>query len=325
MVYRMSYTDAMRILVAEETGPDFRPRLATQLAERGLDVELGDVGSGPADALVVGGWEPEADVATGLAAGVRWIQTLITGVDHVLVPAVVDSEVVVTNSAGATAPPVAELAFARMLEHAKQLPTLGAQQQARLWHQRWLGTLYGKRLLVVGLGAVGLRIAELGRAFGMHVTGIRRRPAADLPPCHAVHTPEDLHRLLGEADFITLVPALTPQTRGMIGAAELNAIDESALLINLGRGELIEHEALLQHARQGRVRAALDVFPEEPLPPEHPLWECPGIRISPHNGALAPLLLDLLVDLVADNIERFVLGNPLNHVIDKTLGYPRTD
>lgn len=314
----------MRLLIADETGPDFRRELTERLAAQCPSVELADVGTGPADALVVGGAAPAQDLDEGLRAGVRWIQALTTGVEQVLTPPVVDSDVVVTNSAAATAPSVSEFAFARMLEHVKELPALAEQQRRHTWSTRWLGSLAGSTLLVVGLGAVGRRIAELGRAFGMHVLGIRRRPEAGPGPCNEVGSPSQLHQFLGRADFTVLVPALTPETRQLIGHDELAAMPPGAFLVNVGRGELIDHHALAERASAGDVFAALDVFPEEPLPPDSPLWDCPQLRISSHNAALTPPLVSRLADLVSENVQRFVAGQPLHHLVDKNVGYPRT-
>lgn len=313
---------SVKILVAEETGPDVQRELVSMLARTCPSVVVGKVGEAPAEAIVVGGWLAADDLRAGLDAGVRWVQTCTTGVDHVLTPEVVASDVVVTNSAGATAPPVAELVFARMLEHAKELRRMWAQQARHEWAQGWLASLAGATLVVVGLGPVGTRVAALGKAFGMRVVGVRRRVGAGSGPCDEVVGTDHLAAAAAKADFLVVAAALTDATRQLIGAHVLDAMKEGSLLVNVSRGELVDHDALVDTLARRDLHAALDVFPQEPLPPESPLWDVPNIAISPHNGALTPPLIGSLVQLIAENVRRFVAGEPLQHIVDKTVGYP---
>ena len=156
----------------------------------------------------------------------------------------------------------------------------------------------------------------------MRVIGVRRRPEAGVGPCDEIVGPEALRDVIARADYVVLAPALTPQTRGLVGAAELAAVSDGALLVNVGRGDLIDEEALLAATADGRFVAALDVCATEPLPADDPLWDRDAIRISPHCSALTPSLFDGLVDFVADNVQRFQDGRPLRSVVDKVSGYP---
>lgn len=307
-----------RILVTNQA-VSVRPRLAERLD--GLPVTLLDVDAGPADALIVA-QDATDDVRYGLRAGVRWIQSVATGVETVLVPEVVDSDIVVTNSAGTTVGPVAEFTFARILEHAKRLPYIAARQQEHAWDRFFHASLDGATLAVVGLGPIGRRVAVLGKAFDMTVLGVRRRPEAGPGPCDEVFGADRLAEVMARSDYVVLLAAVTPQTRGLLDRQALEAAKHGSLIVNVGRAELVDHEALIEAAASGRISAALDVVPEEPLPPESPLWDTPGISVSSHIAVWTPVLITAIVELVYENVRRFVEGRPLLNVVDKALGYP---
>lgn len=300
----------------------FHGALTSRLARFEDPVELAPLGAGPGEALLIGNTLTEDEFREAVGAGVRWVQSLMAGVEDLLIPPLVESDVVFTSGGGTSAAPMAEFVFARILERAKRLRTLAELQAAREWKPTWLGELAGRTLTVVGLGPIGRRVAELGRAFGMHVIGVRRRPEAGPGPCHEVVGTKALPSVLGRTDYLVLAPALTPETRGMIGAVELAAMKPGSLLVNVGRGELVDERSLLAALGTGSIEAALDVFAEEPLPAGSPLWEAPGLAVSPHSSALGDTLLEGLADLVADNIDRFRRGAPLRNVVDKASGYP---
>jgi phosphoglycerate dehydrogenase-like enzyme len=310
----------MHVQVASECGPDFPAALAARLD--GLGVTFGPIDGTAADAVVVGGRDCAADLDRALAAGTRWIQTLTAGVDRVLTPAVVASGLPVTTGAAATARPVSEFAMARVLEHAKQLRALDAQQRARSWSPRWLDALAGSTMTVVGLGPVGARVARLAEAFEVHVIGVRRDPSRPAAGCAEVVGPGALTAAMARSDATVLAPALTPETVGMVGAAELASAKPGMLLVNVGRGELVDHQALVAAVREGRVVAALDVTPEEPLPADSELWDVDGIAVSPHTATLTAPLIGWLADAVAANVRRFLAGEPLHDQVDVEAGYP---
>jgi phosphoglycerate dehydrogenase-like enzyme len=307
-----------RILVSAEV-----VRLREPLSARldGLPVVLADIGSKPADALIVG-QDASEDVRAGLPAGIRWIQSLATGVETVLIPEVVDADVVVTNSAGTTAGPVAEFTFARILEHAKRLRYIADRQGEHAWDRFMHASLDGATIAVIGVGPIGRRVVSLAKAFGMTVLGVRRRPDAGLEGCDAMFGPDQLAKVFAKSDYVVLLAALTPDTRGLVGRAALEAAKPGCLIVNVGRAELLDHDALLDVTRYGQLSAALDVVPQEPLPPESPLWEAPGISVSSHLAVWTPRLMETLLDLVVENVGRFVDGRPLLNVVDKRLGYP---
>jgi phosphoglycerate dehydrogenase-like enzyme len=295
-----------------------RARLEPRL--QGLPVILDDLGSGPGDALIVAQYAAD-DVRAGLALGVRWIQSLATGVETVLIPEVLQSDVVVTNSSGATAGPVAEYTFGMILEHALGLRRTAQRQREHAWDRFFHDCLEGATLAVVGLGPIGRRVVRLGHAFGMRVLGVRRHPDAGAAGCDAVFAPSELAEVMADSDYVVLLAAVTPASQQLIDRRVLAAAKPGCLIVNVGRAELVDHEALLDAVRDGRVRAALDALPEEPLPPQSPWWDAPGTSISAHVAVWTRSMIDLITDLVADNITRFLAGHPLLNVVDKELGY----
>lgn len=296
------------------------------IARRDLPVELAPLGSGPGDALLVAWSLSDEELAEAERAGVRWVQVLTVGLEDVLTPAVVASPVTVTTVGGVAARAIAELVLARILEHAKQLPHLATLQDARRWRSMLrLEALHDATLAVVGLGPVGRRIARIGRAFDMHLVAVRRRPEQGPGPCDEVAAPDDLRDVVSRSDYVVLAAPQTHDTVGLVDDAVLRAVKPGALLVNVARGPLIDEDALLRQLPEGRFRAALDVFREEPLPEDSPLWTAPGLRASPHCASVTPGLFDELADIAVTNIERFVAGGQLENVVDKHAGYPSGD
>ncbi len=208
-----------------------------------------------------------------------------------------------------------------MLAVVKRLPEFFAQQGERRWHKLGLRELRGLTVGIIGLGDIGGEIARLCRAFGMRVLGLRRHPR---PYEHAdeVLGPDRLHDLLAHSDFVVITCPLTEETRGLIGRAELAAMNPDAWLINVARGAIVDEEALLEALRERKIGGAcLDVFTEEPLPEDSPFWDLPNVIITPHNSWSSPHIQEREVDLFLDNLRRYVAGEPLLNVVDKQVGY----
>jgi phosphoglycerate dehydrogenase-like enzyme len=266
----------------------------------------------------------EAAAATRL----RWIQSTAVGVTGLLVPEVVGGPVAITNVRGVHAPHIAEHAIALVLALRRRLHVAAARQAERRWAQDELQAarspvLSESRLLVVGLGAIGSRVAALGAGLGMHVTGVRRRPAEPRPAgVAAVVGPERLREALADADAVVLAAPRTTETRAMIGAGELEAMRPSAVLVNVARGRLIDEPALVAALERGRIAGAgLDAFVREPLPGDDPLWRLPNVLITPHTAAFGADYWVPAVNLFLENMARFVRGEPLLNLVDKARGY----
>ena len=262
------------------------------------------------------------------ARRLRWIQSTAVGIAPILVPEIVDSPVVVTNVRGVHSQPIAEHAIALVLALRRQLHHARDRQSARDWAQAEIQAarvpvLADSTLLVVGLGAIGSRVAALGAGLGMRVVGVRRRLAKPVPAgVSAVVGPDRLKEALAQADAVVLATPRTADTRAMIGEAELAVMKPSAVLVNVARGRLIDDTALIAALERGAIAGAgLDAFVREPLPEDNPLWRMPNVLITPHTAAFGDDYWRPAVDFFLENFERFKRGESLINVVDKVQGY----
>jgi phosphoglycerate dehydrogenase-like enzyme len=282
---------------------------------------------GVVDVDVAFSWRIDAE-ALSRATRLRWIQTPAAGIGPALLSdALRRSDVVLTNSRGLNAPAVAEHALALTLALARRLHTAIVRQTAAVWAQNELTVpalrlLQGLTLGVVGLGTIGTAVARLGRAFGMQVVATRRRVDRPAPDVDRVYTPDRIDQLLAESDVIVLAAPETRETAHLIGARELASMKRDALLVNVGRGGLVDEPALVSALAEGRLGGAgLDVFADEPLPPSSALWRLPNVIVTPHVAGLRPDYWQVAVDIFVDNLRRFEAGEPLLNVVDKDAGY----
>jgi phosphoglycerate dehydrogenase-like enzyme len=250
------------------------------------------------------------------ADSVRWVHTASAGVDKVTFPELLASDAVLTNSRGIFDRPMAEYVLGCVLAFAKDLPGTLALQSRTQWRHRETEGVAGKRATVVGGGPIGHAIAELLRAVGLRTELVGRRGG------EGVHPFDALDGLLPTTDFLVLAAPLTDTTRGMLDKAALDALPDSARVINVGRGGLVVEQDLVDALAGRRIAgAALDVFETEPLPDDSPLWAMPNVIVSPHMSGDVVGWRDLLVDLFLDNLTRYRAGEPLRNVVDKSLGY----
>lgn len=256
------------------------------------------------------------------ADGIRWVHIASAGVDPVMFPELRESDVVLTNSRGVFDDSIAEYVLGVVIAFAKDLPRSLELQRERRWQHRESERIGGKRALVVGTGPIGRAIARLLRAAGLDVAGMGRRAREDDPDFGTVHASGDLVRHLPEFDYVVAVAPLTEQTKGMFDAAAFAAMKPGARFVNVGRGELVATSDLVTALRTGELAgAALDVFETEPLPADHPLWTMENVLVSPHMSGDFVGWRNTLVEVFADNFERWHTGRPLRNVVDKQLGY----
>lgn len=256
------------------------------------------------------------------AGDLRWIHVAAAGVDKLLFDDLIESEVVVTNARGVFDRPIAEFVLASVLAHAKQLHTSHDLQRERSWQHRETDSVHGQRVLIVGTGAIGRETARLLSAVGMSVQGAGRTARSGDPDFGEVVDSSRLTKHVGDADHVVVTAPLTDQTLRLLDAEVFAAMKPSAHVVNVGRGVIIDEQALLSALVSGQIAAAsLDVFATEPLPAESPMWSTPGVFVSPHLSGDARGWLDTLARQFVDNALRWLDGDELFNVVDKRLGF----
>ena len=259
------------------------------------------------------------------ARHLRWIHVAGVGVETVLFPELVASDVVLTNSRGVFDQALAEYVLGLMLAFAKGFPATFDLQRRHAWQHRETEQLRGQTVLVVGAGGIGRAVGRLARCAGMHVVGVAHFARPSDPDLGRVVAARDLRAILGEADYIVIAAPLTSETTGMFDAAAFDRMKPTARLINVGRGPIVDEDALLTALRAKRIAgAALDVFSDEPLPTDHPFWDLPGVIVSPHMAGDFTGWMTALAQLFVRNFLRWRSGEPLLNVVDKRRGYVPT-
>jgi len=272
-----------------------------------------------AEVVYAGRWSDELWRA---APNLKWVQSWGAGVERFLTRDFVASPIVLTNAAGIYAIPIAEHIMAFVLHFSRRFDrALRAQREAR-WDWVEPDELAGRTLGIVGLGGIGAEAARRAKALDMRVIGTRRRPELGGGYVDEVRGHEQLDWLLAEADYVALCTPLTPQTRRLIGAPQLARMKPTAYLINVGRGGLVDEAALVAALQERAIAGAgLDVFEQEPLPPESPLWGLPNVLITPHTAGGSPRSHERIMALFGENLRRFLAGEELLNVVDKREGY----
>jgi len=263
------------------------------------------------------------------APALDWIHSPAAGVGGMLFPALVESAVVMTNSRGISAGTIAEHVLAVTLVLFRKLRMAFRAQSAVEWAQDAillpppLRTIAGSRVLVIGLGAIGTATAQAMSALGARVDAVRRASSRPKPPfVDTLAGPEQLVELLARAEVVVVAAPQTRETRGLIGTRELAAMRPDAILVNVSRGRLVDEAALARALADGGIgAAALDVFEQEPLPKDSPLWSMDNVLITPHMAGFRPDHWDAVVDLFSENLRRFDAGQELLNVVDKRAGY----
>ncbi|WP_245685671.1 D-2-hydroxyacid dehydrogenase [Streptomyces yerevanensis] len=246
----------------------------------------------------------------------RWVHTASAGVDHLMCPELAASDTVVTNARGVFDQPIAEYVAALVLAMAKDLPRTWDLQRARQWRHRESQRVAGTRACVVGSGPIGRAIEQTLKALGIKTALVGRTPRP------GIHGPDELDRLMARADWVVSAAPLTDETHGMFDERRFGLMQPSARFINVGRGQLVDEDALVDALSKHWIAgAALDVFEREPLTPESPLWEVPGLIVSPHMSGDTIGWRDELGTQFVELYELWEAGEPLPNVVDKQRGY----
>jgi D-2-hydroxyacid dehydrogenase (NADP+) len=243
------------------------------------------------------------------ALSLEWIQSLATGVDSILGLPSLPKGVLITSTRGIHGPQMSELAMLLMLALTRRFPDTIRYQDKALWN-RWPGELLlQKRVGILGLGEVGKEIARKCKAFGMSVDGVNRSKK-DVPEVDRFFGLDGLLRVARDTDYLIVVVALTPETRGMVGAEALSAMKSTAFLLNLARGPVVDEAALIRALESGMIAgAALDVFNEEPLPQSHPFWKMKNVIITPHVGGTNTFYVGQVLPIFRENLRHYLRGD----------------
>jgi len=254
----------------------------------------------------------------------RWVHNRSAGLDGMLFPALASSSVTLTNARGVFSEILGEFVIGAVFFFAKDFRRLVTSQMAGRWDQFDVAEVHGQTLGLVGYGDISRAVARRAQALGLRVLALRRRPELSSGDGHVAQTfpPEGKHEMLRQSDYVVVAAPLTPESRGMIARPEFDAMKESAVLINVGRGPVVDEPALVQALRSRRIRgAALDVFDTEPLPSGHPLYSFENVLLSPHSADHTADWKERTMRLFLDNFRRFIAGKPLLNVVNKNLGY----
>ena len=306
----------MAVRVINQLGPKAAEAMKAALP----DVEVIDAGAEPpppdlrADVLF-GGWGPHS---LDYAQRVDWVHLAGTGVDSF--PGELFDGRTVTCARGASAIPIAEFVLAAMLAFEKRLPETWLHEPPEHWNFAPLGWLNTRTLGLVGLGGIGVAIAERALPFGMKVRALRRRPEPS--PLEGVEVVGSLEELLPESDHLVLAAPATPRTRQLINAESLELVKPGVHLVNIARGALVDQDALRVALDDGRVAmATLDTVDPEPLPEGHWLYSHPKVRLSAHVSWASPAGMARTLEIFVDNLSRYAAGEQVLHVVDADEGY----
>ncbi|MGB6387422.1 MAG: D-2-hydroxyacid dehydrogenase [Terriglobales bacterium] len=280
------------------------------------------------DAEIVISWSIRPEQITA-AKKLRWIHSPAAAVNQLMFPELINSQIVLTNAREVHGPVVAEHVIALVFALAKKIPGLVRLQQKHVWGQQilWdelprIREVAGATLGMVGLGSIGRAVVKSAKALGMRVVAVREHPEKGNEGADAVLGPAQIDEVLRQADYLVLAAPVTDNTKAIANAERLALMKPDSCLINVGRGPLVDEPALIAALRENKIGgAALDVFPKEPLAVDSPLWDAPNLLITPHTAALTGKLWERHYSLFAENLRRYLQGQPLLAVVDKQKGY----
>jgi len=257
----------------------------------------------------------------------RWLHLGVAGVEKSLHPALVNSEVIITNARGIHSDVMSEYVLAAILSCANRFDLAATSQAKKEWRQKEIVrhrySVAGKTVGIIGAGAIGAAAGKLCHACGMRVIGIRRSPEKGAPEeFERIYGIDDLPQLLAEFDYIVLAAPLTSETQHLLGAAQFAMMKSTAFFINIARGAMVEEAALIEALRGKKIAGAvLDVFAEEPLPAESPLWTLENVLITPHISGNFEQYVERVGEQFAENLARYLRGEALVNMVDKIRGY----
>jgi phosphoglycerate dehydrogenase-like enzyme len=258
------------------------------------------------------------------ARQLKWIQTPMAGLERYFFPALVEHPVQVTNMRGIFSDMIPDHVLCYILCFARDMHTAIRRQLEHKWAPRDLEVIHlsESTLGIVGLGGIGYGVAQRAAPHGMRIIAVDPRREEKPPEIAELWRQDRLDDLLSQSDFVAVCAPETPETRGLFDASKFAKMKPNAIFINIGRGRVVKLDALVDALRQGTIAgAALDVFEQEPLPADHPLWGMDNVIITPHTAGISAHEEDRRLDVLADNLRRFIAGEPLRNPVDKAGGY----
>jgi phosphoglycerate dehydrogenase-like enzyme len=253
----------------------------------------------------------------------RWVHSRNAGLDNLLFPELIESPIPLTNGSGVFSQSLGEFALASILYFAKDFPRMLRNQQAQRWEQFDVNEIASQTVGIVGYGNIGRAVATRAKAMGMKVLALKRHAPAERDALiDKFYAPQNLREMLAGCDYVVMAAPLTGETHHMISDAEFAAMKPSAVVINVGRGPVIDQAALIRALTRKQIRGAgLDVFEHEPIPTGDSIWRFDNVLISPHTADHTSTWLDDAMKFFVEQYERFCDGQPLRNVVDKQLGY----
>jgi D-2-hydroxyacid dehydrogenase (NADP+) len=300
------------LTLPENVRHQYRDRLKARFPELSIDIADHHSKVGPhiaeADALLTFAPMLSPKVLQD-ATRLKWVQALGTGVDNLTDQDALRKDVIVTNIHGIHGPPVSEAALGSMLALARDLPRAVRLQDEKKWFRFPAQLLHNKTVGIFGVGVIAEALAPKCKAFGMRVVGLSSAPRP-APGFDEMRSRDELHKAVGDFDFFVLLTPLTEKTRNSVNADVFAAMKPTSFLINLARGGVVDEPALVEALKSKRIAgAALDVFSEEPLPPDHPFWTMHNVIITTHQGGFCDVYVDFALPVIEKNMERFLKGD----------------
>ena len=280
------------------------------------------------EATVLFNWSASRDLLRELflaSPNLKWVHSRNAGVDNLLFPELIDSEVVLTNGSGVFSPSLGEFALLAMLYFAKDVPRLNRQKNAKKWEAFDMHPIERKTVGIVGYGDIGREVGLRVKAMGMRVLALKRHmpePGSNPGPIDKFFVTAELNDMVSECDYVVVAAPLTPETHHLVNEKTFAAMKKDSIIINVGRGPVIDESSMITALREGRIKGAgLDVFEQEPLPSDCPLYEMENVLLSPHTADHHAEWLDDALRFFVAQYERFTKGEPLLNVVNKQLGY----